>query len=34
MEHAEIELLLNREMPHTADKRLPQRPSTRPFGTG
>ena len=26
MQHAEIELLLGREMPHTGHKRLPQRP--------
>jgi hypothetical protein len=25
MQHAEIELLLGREMPHTGPKRLPQR---------
>jgi hypothetical protein len=32
MEHAEIELLLNREMPHTSHKRLPERAIIRPFG--
>src|SRR5215831_15536347 len=32
MEHAEIELLLGREMPHTGHKRLPQRPIIRPSG--
>jgi hypothetical protein len=31
MEHAEIELLLDREMPHTGHKRLPERAITRPF---
>ena len=32
MQHAQIELLLNREMPHTGHKRLPQRPIIGPFG--
>src|SRR5215216_4747800 len=32
MEHAEIELLLDREMPHTGDERLPERAIIRPFG--
>src|SRR5215467_10684481 len=32
MEHAEIELLLNREMPHTGHKRLPERAIIGPFG--
>jgi len=32
MEHAEIELLLNREMPHTGHKRLPERAIIRPSG--
>jgi hypothetical protein len=32
MQHAEIELLLGREMPHTGHKRLPQRPIIGPFG--
>lgn len=32
MEHAEIELLLTREMPHTGHKRLPERAIIRPFG--
>ena len=32
MEHAEIELLLNREMPHTGHKRLPERPIIGPSG--
>src|SRR5262249_26168315 len=32
MEHAEIELLLCRQMPHTGHKRLPERPIIRPFG--
>src|SRR5262245_5642411 len=32
MQHAEIELLLGREMPHTGDKRLPQRPIIGPSG--
>ena len=31
MEHAEIELLLGREMPHTRHKRLPERPIIGPF---
>src|SRR5215510_5537750 len=31
MEHAEIELLLDREMPHTGHKRLPERSIIRPF---
>src|SRR5437588_9202211 len=34
MEHAEIELFLCREMPHTGHKRLPERPVSGPFGTG
>jgi hypothetical protein len=34
MEHAEIELLFGREMPHTGHKRLPERPIIGPFGTG
>jgi len=32
MEHAQIEPLLNREMPHTGHKRLPERAIIRPFG--
>ena len=32
MEHAKIELLLNREMPHARQERLPQRPIIGPFG--
>jgi hypothetical protein len=32
MEHAEIELLLDREMPHTGDERLPERAIICPFG--
>src|SRR5215475_12138299 len=32
MEHAEIELLRGREMPHTGHKRLPQRPIIGPSG--
>ena len=32
MEHAEIELLLDREMPHTGHKRLPERAIIRQFG--
>src|SRR5438445_10044459 len=32
MEHADIELLLYREMPHTGHKRLPERPIIGPFG--
>jgi len=32
MEHAEIELLLDREMPHTGHKRLPERSVIGPFG--
>ena len=32
MEHAEIELLLGREMPHIGHKRLPERAIIRPFG--
>ena len=32
MEHAEIEWLLGREMPHTGHKRLPERAIIRPFG--
>jgi hypothetical protein len=32
MEHAEIELLLDREMPHTSHKRLPERAIIRPSG--
>jgi len=31
MEHAEIKLLLDREMPHTGHKRLPERSIIRPF---
>src|SRR6266581_12742 len=31
MEHAEIELFLRREMPHTRHKRLPERPIIGPF---
>ena len=31
MEHAEIELLRGREMPHTGHKRLPERSIIRPF---
>ena len=34
MEHAEIELLLGREMPHTGHKCLPERPIIRPCGKG
>ena len=34
MEHAEIELLLGRQMPHTGYKRLPERAIIRPSGTG
>src|SRR5256886_10021395 len=32
MEHAEIELLLDRERPHTGHKHLPERSIIRPFG--
>ncbi len=32
MEHADIELLLDREMPHTGHKRLPERAIISPFG--
>ena len=32
MEHAEIELFLGREMPHTGHKRLPERPIIGPSG--
>ena len=32
MEHAEVKLLLCREMPHTGYERLPERPVIRPFG--
>ena len=32
MEHAEIELLLDREMPHTGHKRLPERAIICPSG--
>src|SRR5438105_11027407 len=32
MEYTEIELLLNREMPHTGHKRLPERAIIRPSG--
>ena len=32
MEHAEIELLLGREMPHTGHERLPERPIIGPSG--
>ena len=32
MEHAEIELLLCRQMPDTGHKRLPERAIIRPFG--
>ena len=32
MEHAEIELLLCCEMPHTRHKRVPERPVIGPFG--
>ena len=32
MQHAEIKLLLNREMPHTGHERLPERAIIRPFG--
>ena len=31
MEHAEVELFLCREMPHTGHKRLPERAISRPF---
>src|SRR5262249_49222526 len=33
MEHAEIELLLGREIPYTGHKRLPERPIIGPCGT-
>ena len=32
MQYAEVELLLDREMPHTGHKRLPERAIIRPFG--
>src|SRR5215468_3668890 len=32
MEHTDIELLLDRKMPHTGHKRLPERAIIRPFG--
>ena len=32
MEHAEVELFLGGEMPHTGHKRLPQRPIIGPLG--
>ena len=32
MEHAEVELFLGGEMPHTGHKRLPERAIIRPFG--
>jgi hypothetical protein len=32
MEHVEIEVLLGRQMPHTREERLPQRPIIGPFG--
>src|SRR4051794_13494616 len=32
MEHAEVELLLGRQMPHTGHKRLPERPIIGPSG--
>ena len=32
MEHAEIEPFLGREMPHTGDKRLPERSIIHPSG--
>ena len=32
MEHTGIELLLGRQMPHTGDERLPERPIIGPFG--
>ena len=32
MQDADIELLLDRKMPHAGDKRLPERPVIRPFG--
>jgi hypothetical protein len=31
MEYTEVEVLLDRQMPHTGDKRLPERPILRPF---
>jgi len=31
MQHAEIKVLLDGEMPHTGDKRLPQRPIIGPL---
>src|SRR5262247_4721824 len=32
MEHTDVELLLDREMPHTGHKRLPERAIISPFG--
>jgi len=32
MQHAGIEVFLRRQMPHTGDERLPQRPIIGPFG--
>ena len=32
MEHAEVEVLLCRQMPYTGHKRVPQRPIIGPFG--
>jgi hypothetical protein len=34
MEHAEIKMLLVRQMPHTGHKRLLERPVIGPFGKG
>ena len=34
MQHAEVELLLIREMPYTGDERLLERPIIGPFGKG
>jgi hypothetical protein len=31
MEYAQVEVLLGRQMPHTGDERLPQRPSSAYF---
>ena len=32
MQHTEVEVFLDRKMPHARDKRLPERPVIRPFG--
>ena len=32
MEHADVEVLLGRQMPHTGEERLPERPIIGPFG--